>query len=146
MWRPIPVLVLVGCLASTGCGGSSTAGSPTSPTNPSPGISITMTMTPGQRTSVDGTNLTLQFTGVSSDSRCPADALCITAGEALAVIEATMSARGGVRLELSTLETRRAVAVGDYRVELRGLDPYPFGSLPRIQPSDYRATIEVTGR
>ena len=39
-----------------------------------------MTMTPGQRTSVDGTNLTLQFTGVSSDSRCPADALCITAG------------------------------------------------------------------
>jgi hypothetical protein len=105
-----------------------------------------MTMTPGQRTSVDGTNLTLQFTGVSSDSRCPADALCITAGEALAVFEATMSARGGVRLELSTLETRRAVAVGDYRVELRGLDPYPFGSLPRIQPSDYRATIEVTGR
>jgi hypothetical protein len=146
MWRPIPVLVLLGCLASTGCGGSSTAGSPTSPTNPSPGISITMTMTPGQRTSVDGTNLTLQFTGVSSDSRCPADALCITAGEALAVFEATMSARGGVRLELSTLETRRAVAVGDYRVELRGLDPYPFGSLPRIQPSDYRATIEVTER
>jgi hypothetical protein len=146
MWRPIPVLVLLACLASTGCGGSSTAGSPTSPTNPSPGISITMTMTPGQRTSVDGTNLTLQFTGVSSDSRCPADALCITAGEALAVFEATMSARGGVRLELSTLETRRAVAVGDYRVELRGLDPYPFGSLPRIQPSDYRATIEVTGR
>jgi hypothetical protein len=146
MWRPIPVLVLLGCLASSGCSESSTAGAPTSPTNPSPSIAITMTMTPGQRTSVEGTNLTLQFTGVSSDSRCPADALCITAGEALAVFEATMSARGGVRLELSTLDTRRAVTVGDYRVELRGLDPYPFGSLPRIQPSDYRATIEVTGR
>jgi hypothetical protein len=147
MWRVTPALVLAGCLVSSACSNSSN-GTPTSPTvNPSPSpLSTTATLAPGQRVSLDGTSFAVQFTGVTADSRCPADALCITAGEATAVFEATMSARGGVRLELSTLEARRTTDVGEYRVELRGLDPYPFGSLPRIQPGDYRATIHIAAR
>jgi hypothetical protein len=132
---------------TSACGSSTESGAPTSPTSqPTVKIDTTMTLQPGQRLSVDGSNLSLQFTGVSNDSRCPADALCISAGEAVAVFEATLAARGGVRLELSTLEARRAVDVGDFRVELRGLEPYPFGSLPPIRPGDYRATIHVAGR
>ncbi len=125
------------------CG--STSGSPTSPNAPKPDISISMTLAPGQRANVEGTNLTLQFTGVASDGRCPGDALCVTAGEAVAVFEATLSARGGARLELSTRDTR-GVGIGDYTLELRGLDPYPFASLPPIQPSDYRATVHIVAR
>lgn len=147
MVRPLSAFVLISGLASTACGGS-TAGAPTSPTGaPSPtiGFEQTVTLRPGERMSA-GSDLALQFTGVSNDSRCPGDALCISAGEAVAVFEATVAARGGVRVELSTLELKRAIDVGSYRVELRALDPYPFASLPRIEPGDYRATVRVSSR
>jgi hypothetical protein len=147
MCRPFPALVLGACLLSSACGSTSSSGSPTSPTTqPDIKVEMTSTLQPGQRVSVTGTNLAIQFTGVSHDSRCPADAMCITVGEAVAVFEATLAARGGVRLELSTLQTRRSGDVGDFRVELRALDPYPFGSLSPIRPADYRATVHITGR
>jgi hypothetical protein len=146
MGRKLAILVLSGCLAGSACNGSSGAGAPTSPTSGDIKIDVSMTMAPGQRTTVDGSSLSLQFSGVSSDSRCPADAFCVQLGEAVAVFEATLASRSPVRLELGTGEARRAASVGEYRIELRGLEPYPFGSLPAISPSDYRATVHVAAR
>jgi hypothetical protein len=142
MGRSLSALVLLGCLVSAGCGGSS-------PSSPTPGggtVDVSLTLAPGQRAPVDGTNLTLTFTGVSNDSRCPADAICVQfyAADATAVFEASLAASTGTRLELGTSEARRGALVGDYRVELRGLDPYPFSSQGPINPADYRATLHVT--
>jgi hypothetical protein len=138
--------VLVGCLLTVACGGNTGAGAPTSPTTATIQVDISMTVVPGQRVTIDGTSLTVQFIGVSSDSRCPADALCVTQGDAVAVFEASVAAGAGARLELGTSNSRRTAEVGTYGVELRGLDPYPFASLPPIQPSDYRATLRVVSR
>jgi hypothetical protein len=138
--------VLVGCLLTAACGGNSGGGAPTSPTTGDIKVDISMTVVPGQRVTVDGTTLTVQFIGVASDSRCPADALCVTQGDAVAVFEASVAASAGARLELGTSNSRRTAEVGTYSVELRGLDPYPFASLPPIQPSDYRATLRVVSR
>jgi hypothetical protein len=60
----------------SGCGGS--------PTQPSPvALGEPFELRPGERTAIAG-GLSLLFADVASDSRCPIDASCVSAGEALA--------------------------------------------------------------
>ena len=54
-----------------------TACSEKSPSAPSP-VSREVVLAPGQTASVTEAGITLRFDGVSGDSRCPADAICIT--------------------------------------------------------------------
>jgi hypothetical protein len=106
---------------------------------------VDVTLGAGQRATVEGTSLSLQFVGVTADSRCPADAFCVQLGEAVAVFDASISARAGTRLELRTTDAGRSAELGDLRVELRALDPYPFSSRP-IDPATYRASLHVASR
>jgi hypothetical protein len=138
-------VVVVGCLITAGCSGSSGSGSPTSPTSGDGRVDVTMTFAPGQRLTVEGTTLSVQFREVSADSRCPADALCVAQGDAVAVFEAAVGAQAGAQFELGA-NSRRVTEVGNYSVELRALDPYPFASLGPISPADYRATLRVVSR
>lgn len=136
-WRTLSALALssvfiVACDEST----------PTSPTQP---VNSTYTLAPGQAVAVQD-SLSLRFKSVVQDNRCPGDALCITAGEAVLAFDAVQSTSSPSvtqPLELKTTPAGQVAVVGRYRIELTSVMPYPFASLPAIQPGDYRATLHV---
>ncbi len=87
------------------------------------------------------------FLGVAEDSRCPARAECVWAGDAAVVLERSSPSRSAA---LDTLHTnleagRTAVILGSWELALVRLDPYP--EVPgRIPPEEYRATLALYGR
>ena len=110
-----------------------------SPAEPGP-INQEVVLAPGQSINIEGTNLSLKFIGVTGDSRCPADALCVLGGSA--TVKVQVSESGGSR-EL-TFETGdlKAVTYEEWSLELVQLMPYPFSATP-IKHEDYRATLRV---
>ncbi len=120
-----------------------TACDESSPTGPTISLDERFTLAPGERASLEG-RVALEFVGVTGDSRCPGDAICITGGDAVVQVRASGDA-GTAVLELHTGDLSRAsVSYGGVRVALVELQPYPFSSLPPIVPSDYRITLQVT--
>ena len=87
----------------------------------------------------DGIRLT--FDSVLSDSRCPIDAICIRAGEA--VIAITLSSAGSVAAEFD-LQTdppdRRSAIYSGHSITLTALQPFPRSDR-QFQPADYVATF-----
>src|SRR5262245_26093143 len=65
-------------LLMTGCDQAQT--SPTAP------VDAEFTLAPGQARRIEGEPLAISFVGVSGDSRCPADALCVLGGSATVAI------------------------------------------------------------
>ena len=86
--------------------------------------------------------VSIRFVGVQSDSRCPGDATCIQAGDAIVRVEAQSSTSGTTTYDLHTAKSEPA-RHGDVSIALVELAPYPFASRP-TQPGDYRATLRVT--
>ena len=125
--------VVVCLLAMTAC-------SEKSPVSPAP-ISREVLLAPGQSAVVGEAALTLRFEGVSGDSRCPANAICITGGDALVQIEVipASGSRQGYTLHTGDM---RPVAHGDLTIALVELSPYPFGT--PIEAGDYRARLRIT--
>jgi len=108
--------------------------SPTAPTDPT-----VVTMAPGQSTSVGA--LSVKFFGVTLDTRCPANALCIQAGDAYVALEAS-TLLGARDFELQLLNpTKKSTTHGSYSIELQEVSPYPFGT--PINPADYRIKIRI---
>jgi hypothetical protein len=95
----------------------------------------------GSSTTVHG--LTVAFVGVTADSRCPIDAICITNGNATVVLELS---EGGTRQRHDVQsETKQTVSLGDHLVKLEQLSPYPRSDR-RIEPSEYVATLTISSR
>ena len=86
-------------------------------------------------------DLKITFTAVISDSRCPIDAVCVTAGEAVVHLRVRDSATSFYDLHTSGPLT--SVQHGDIRITLTDLQPFPI-STKVILASEYRATIDVT--
>jgi hypothetical protein len=111
-------------------------------TGPSVAIGSEFQLRPSESVSVENTDVELRFEVVTSDSRCPADAICVWQGDATAVFSARQSGGSSSSLTLHTTgEDRRASASG-LTLTLVRLDPYPYASRP-ISPSDYRALLRV---
>ena len=113
-----------------------------SPAAPSGPVDEQVTLAPGQTTAVSNTSFQLRFVGVSGDSRCPADALCIQGGDAIVQIDVLPAAGSNTRYELHTGNNQPA-RHGSYVISLVELSPYPFSSRP-ISPDDYRAKLRIT--
>ena len=129
--------LLVCLLAATACDES--------PTGPTATVDQRFTLSVGETASIEGRTLKLRFEGVTGDSRCPADAVCIQGGDAVVKVQASGDG-GSASLELHTGDSSRAsVTYGGVRVELVELQPYPFSSRT-IAQSDYRATLLVSVR
>ena len=113
-------------------------GSPAGPTTP---LDREFTLAPTETMDIDGTSLAIRFNGVSGDSRCPADAICIQGGSADVRItaETSFSKRD---YDLRTGDMK-PVQHGEFTIALVQLAPYPFSS-KTIQPDEYRATLKVT--
>lgn len=128
------LLVAVCLLAVAGCKEDGLG--PTVPLNQR------FTLERGQTSPLEGTSLRIQFVGVTGDSRCPADVVCIQGGDALVQIRVTEQS-APKDYELHTGDSSQAsVKHGDLTIELVELQPYPFSSRT-IQPGDYRATLRV---
>jgi hypothetical protein len=130
--RFAPLILLA--LLLPACSGSSSA-----PTGP---VDVKVVVAPGQLVGVVEAGVSVRFEGVVSDSRCPGNATCITAGDA--VVRISVSAAGGASAtyDLHTFD-RKAAKHGDVSIAIDNLSPYPFTFAP-ISPGDYRATLRLT--
>ena len=88
--------------------------------------------------------LTITFDRVVADSRCPMDALCIWAGDAVVALSISGGAGGPVTRELHTYLESEASYPG-YSIKLLALAPYPRSDRT-IRPSEYVATLTVAGK
>ena len=101
----------------------------------------------GEWVEVEISGLVLEFLEVTEDSRCPANVVCIWAGQAKVQISALDNGEdlGSHELLLDPAGTNsNSVRLGDYTVALVGLNPYP-GTSAEATPSDYVATLSVSG-
>lgn len=89
--------------------------------------------------------LTVAFERVTSDSRCPMDALCIWAGDAIVMVSLSQAAAGQVQRELHTDPTGSEASYLAYSIKLVALAPYPRSDR-QIRPEDYAATLIVAAR
>ncbi len=109
--------------------------SPSSPDN------TEVTLAPGQSTSVGA--LTVKFIGVTIDTRCPANVMCIQMGDAYIALEASVASTRRA-FELQVLNPmNRETEIRGYTVGVETLAPYPFAPEP-IDPANYRVTLRVT--
>ena len=129
------VSTLLGAIVSLGCGASST-----SPTEVQLGQVFEL-RAGASATLQDGLRVT--FDGVRSDSRCPMDALCVWAGDAVVAVRLSHAAGSPAERELHTAERSGSeTSYLAYVVKLVALAPYP--RLDRqIRPDDYVATLTV---
>lgn len=109
------------------------ASSPTAPADPA-----ILTMAPGQSAQVGA--LSVKFVRVTSDTRCPANALCIQAGDVFVALETTVLI-GRRAFELQLDPAKRGTTHGTYSIELQEVNPYPFGQ--PIKPEDYRVKLRI---
>lgn len=94
---------------------------------------------------IDG--LMLEFVEVTEDSRCPANVVCVWAGQAKVLVAANDDGEDLGEHELlldPTGSASNSVTLGDYTVVLTALNPYP-GAYAGSQDSDYVATVSVSG-
>ena len=99
-------------------------------------------LSPGESAMIANGELTITFNSVTSDSRCPSDALCIQAGEAKVSLT-LQSSQGNRNVELSTAGDNSQVAYSGYMVQLVDLEPYPISS-QSIAPESYEVTLIIS--
>ncbi len=91
-------------------------------------------------------NARIRFNAVESDSRCPMDAVCVWAGDAVTsfTVEQNCECKSpAFELKLhTTLDPKFGVAYGQ-RVQLLQVQPYPRASSP-TKPDEYYAWLKVT--
>jgi hypothetical protein len=122
------------CTALVAASIAACSSSPTAPTDPA-----TVTLAPGQSTQVS--TLSVKFVRVTIDTRCPANAFCIQAGDVYVALE-TSTLGGRREFELQILNpTKRSTTHGSYSIKLIEVSPYPFGT--PIAPGDYRVKLTI---
>jgi len=88
----------------------------------------------------------ITFENVSDDSRCPAGATCMWAGDAAAAFTLENPPAAALHRTLHTNgRFERETECGGLVVRLEDIKPYPKEGAT-IQPDDYRATLVVTKR
>jgi hypothetical protein len=84
----------------------------------------------------------IRFDTVRSDSRCPMDALCVRAGEAVIALTVGRTGEVPVGRELDTTPARASTTYLNFTITLSQLQPYPRSGR-QIQSGDYVATLVV---
>ncbi|MCW5874018.1 MAG: hypothetical protein KIS88_05165 [Anaerolineales bacterium] len=119
----------------------------TTPSIPTPRVfeAGQVVMQPGQRLDDVQSGSVLTFVEIVQDSRCPADAICITSG----FVQARFAIQEGehtrqVVLTLGDMSSgdSNVMNVGEFTVTLVEVNPYPLASAP-VDYADYRVTLEL---
>jgi len=95
---------------------------------------------------IAGNNLSLCFTAVESDSRCPANAICIWEGTA--ICNFTFMKNGDRhQLKLTTLAipgSPKDTTVAGFKIEFLNLSPYPGTTNGPIKDKERIAEMKIT--
>ncbi len=96
------------------------------------------------RIDVAGAPFTVHFAGVSQDSRCPRNAMCVWAGDAVALVD-LLAPGDSVRVALHSNAAAgpASATFHEYVVTLVSLDPLPNAGTP-IDSAAYVATLRVS--
>jgi hypothetical protein len=115
----------------------------TTATETSPSLGATFNMHFGGTSSIASEQLTLSFTSVVQDTRCPTGVSCPSAGRADVVVNIRDATHNPADLALST-----ASPVGTYRgrydVTLVSVIPYPEDGHAATPEADYCVELQVT--
>ncbi|MCP3963547.1 MAG: hypothetical protein GY719_37400 [bacterium] len=95
----------------------------------------------GEAAALPSKDLTVRFSGVVGDSRCPSDVTCVWAGDAQVDLRLERS-DDEISVSLHTHGSGEAQAFG-CTLRLLDLRPYPKSTVD-IAPEDYMATLELT--
>jgi hypothetical protein len=94
-----------------------------------------------------GDNVKLTFDAVVSDSRCPANAMCVWQGAATATFSFTKN-RDTHRFNLSTINMepnyKKDTVIAGHKLEFIHLLPYPGTFTPPAPDSDVKAELKIT--
>ncbi|HYL29380.1 MAG TPA: hypothetical protein VEU27_05580 [Gemmatimonadales bacterium] len=101
-----------------------------------------ITLAPGERAQLAGTDFLVTFEKVVQDDRCPVGVFCIHFGDARVAFRAR-GAGSDTTVVLSTADTTAPAAIGPYRLELQALAPFKQQETA-IPAAAYRATIRVS--
>jgi hypothetical protein len=125
--------VILALVSVSGCG--------TSKITAAPGEQFTLAI--GQTVSITGENLTVRFTEVISDSRCPQGVTCIWAGEASAVVNITDSESTSGKVLIQSGGSGNSQA--DYKAYRITFDiqPYPQAG-KKTEKRDYRLLLTIS--
>jgi hypothetical protein len=112
----------------------------------------------GQTILITDANITITFTSVSSDERCPSEIECAASGPV--TIHLSIQDQNGAVSE-ETLQTftdykglapvvefegiKNSVSMDDYQINVIGVLPYPKDHSSVIKTAEYRLTLKVTG-
>lgn len=86
--------------------------------------------------------LTIKFSELVEDSRCPTDVQCIQAGSARIKIEIKNGKSAAKTFELATGAKAESIAFAGYTICLTDLNPHPASNI-RIDRNDYTATFSI---
>ena len=99
----------------------------------------------GEQVTIEGQKLTLKFSSLFHDSRCPTDVVCAWAGNGAIVVEVSRKKKKAVQAMLNTLLNPKAIEYKGYTIRLVALNPYPK-TPGQIDPSLYEAVLIVSMR
>jgi hypothetical protein len=133
----VPRFLVVFALLAAGCAGHSIGPTRTPLGQP-------FELRTGSSAAVEG-GLNVTFERVPADSRCPMDALCVRAGEALVALTVSQDGRNAAARELRIDPAGSETSYRGYSIKLLALAPYPRSDR-QILPEDYIATLAVASR
>jgi hypothetical protein len=97
----------------------------------------------GERVSIKKEGLTVSFTRVAEDSRCPKGVQCIWAGNGKILLQVSKARRRAATMSLNTGLDPRQEDYRGYEVKLVNLNPYPKEGVS-IKRKEYVATLIVS--
>ena len=96
---------------------------------------------------IEGDKVKLSFDAVVSDSRCPANAMCIWQGAATATFSFTKN-NDAHRFNLSTITMKpnytKDTVIAGYKIEFINLLPYPGTVADPIPDTQRKAELKIT--
>ena len=132
--RPVAALLALSSLLLAACNGG--------PTGPTFGLDTAFVLTIGESVTLEGGAVRIRFSGVTGDSRCPIDVVCITGGDAIVEIAARSGNGPEIHYDLHTGDLR-PVQHRTLTIALVQLAPDPF-STETIPREAYRVALRVT--
>ncbi|HKG20274.1 MAG TPA: hypothetical protein VKC34_00130 [Blastocatellia bacterium] len=96
----------------------------------------------GREARIKGQGLTVSFSSVVEDSRCPQGVDCMWAGNAVAVLKLSRANADSITVELNTNLEPKEKSYQQYEISLIALNPYPKKD-SRIKREDYIGTFVV---
>ncbi|MCQ8180175.1 hypothetical protein NP603_03545 [Methylomonas sp. SURF-1] len=94
----------------------------------------------GDTVTVDGEDLRIKFKAVSEDSRCPANAVCMWAGNARIELEIVVADGQPLSQVLNTEDPAQAIRFRRHTLHLISLQPARIDGVV-LKPEDYRLTL-----